>query len=93
MLQIYFDRIENAAPGAMQRVRKGALRRMSEAAKQVAKAALQTAARAHPAPEEAGLTPRQHTAFAPRGARLHGMLAAVFLLHLAGTRTLKGHRP
>ena len=93
MLQIYFDRIENTAPGATQRARKAALRRMSEAAKQAAKAAPQAAARAHPAPEEAGLTPRQHTAFALQGPRLHGMLAAVFLLHLAGTRTLKGHRP
>ena len=93
MLQIYFDRIENTAPGATQRARKAALRWISQAAMQSAKAALQTAIRAHPAPEEAGLTPRQHTAFAPQRPRLHGMHAAVLLLHLAGARTLKGHRP
>jgi hypothetical protein len=64
MLQIYFDRIEITAPGAMQRARNAALRHISQAAMQAAKTALPTAGRAHPAPEEAGLTPRQHTAFA-----------------------------
>jgi hypothetical protein len=93
MLQIYFDRIENTAPGATQRAHQAALRWISQAAKQAAKAALQTAAPAHPAPEEAGITPRQHTAFAPQRPWLHGMLAAVFLPYLAGTRTLKGHCP
>jgi hypothetical protein len=93
MLQIYFDRIENAAPGATQRARKAALRRMSEAAKQAAKVAPQAAARAHPAPEEAGLTPRQHTAFALQGPPLHGMLAQFSFRMFAAARPLKGHRP
>jgi len=65
MLQIHFDRIENTAPGATLRAREIALRRMSEVAKPAANALLQATARAHPAPEEARLTPRQHTAFTP----------------------------
>ncbi|MDI1237529.1 MAG: hypothetical protein PSV26_08615 [Polaromonas sp.] len=93
MLQIYFDRIQNVAPRAALRVLSLMPRRLPWVKKQAEKAALRGVERAHPAPEEAGLTPRQHTAFAPQGPRLHGMLAAVFLCMFTAARSLKGQRP
>lgn len=80
------------APAATQRACKVALRCMSEAAKQLSNAVHQATARAHPAPEEAGLTPRQHTAFAPPRPRLHGLLAAVFLPHVRQHPLPQRHR-